>query len=65
MFPCQEPQPTQTAAHITTWIPVMQCPLGFHLQAAITPANPKTDVSGTQNEQTQQEVEKRATLRAC
>lgn len=43
----------------------MQCPLGFHLQAVATPANPQTDVSGTQNEQKQQEVEKRATLRAC
>lgn len=37
----------------------MQCPLGFHLQAVTTPANPQTDVSGTRNEQKQQEVGKK------
>lgn len=35
------------------------------MQAVITFAGSQTDVSGTQNEQKQQEVEKRGTLRAC
>lgn len=42
----------------------MQCPLGFYLQADITPENLQTDVSGTQNEQKQQEVEKRGLVSA-